>query len=157
MSILAMAVLMLHTWHAIYVSVTEINYEVGQLTVKVKVFTDDLEDGILNATQRSVKLRSDEELTRHKSLIHRYISSHLSLVVNNTKKPLEMLRVENEGDATWSYFKTGLGEEIQTLEVHNNILTELFSTQANIVTVNISGDKRFFRLSKSDDKELLTF
>jgi len=146
-------------FHAIYVSVTEIKFDenANKLEIKVKVFTNDLEDGILNLSGKSISLRTDDQLNSNQQLINQYINDRLGIKVNETNKPLVLLKSENEGDATWSYFEMTDVGDVRSLEVRNKILTELFETQSNVVSVDVGGEKKFLRFTKSFEKEVIIF
>jgi len=151
--------ILFNSFHALYVSVTEIDFDKddSKLNLKVKIFTNDLEDGIFNQTGQSVSLRTNEQLKSNQLLVGRYINDHLSISVNRTNKPLSLLKSENEGDATWSYLEVDITDQIRSIEVQNQLLTELFETQSNVVSIDINGDKRFLRFTKNQQSELLEF
>ncbi len=146
-------------FHAIYISVTEIDFvpETNKLNISVKIFTNDLEDGIYYLTKSSVSLRSPDQITEHSSLINQYISQRMEVRLNGQEVILKLISSANEGDATWTYFEAQSIDKISSLELRNQILTELFETQTNVVTVNINDDKRFLRFSKGSESELLKF
>ena len=138
-------------YHAIYVSVTEIKYqgETNKLEISVKMFTNDLEDAIYNQTKTRISLRTIEDLDNHASKIENYVNQCFSLKMNDQANSLKLLRAENEGDATWSYWEVPINKVVSSLEIQNQVLTELFAAQSNVVTLNINGEKRFLRFTKS--------
>lgn len=149
----------LFTFHALYISVTEIDFdqETNKLNISVKIFTNDLEDGIYNLSKTSISLRTEEQLSSSSSLIGQYIGGRMAIKLNGKNTSLKLLNSENEGDATWVYFEVANTMEITSIEIRNQILTELFATQSNVVSVDINGDKRFLRFSKGSEVELLNF
>ncbi|MEQ9424583.1 MAG: hypothetical protein RJQ09_09210 [Cyclobacteriaceae bacterium] len=149
--------LLLIWYHAIYISVTEMSQaDVNEgLAIKMKIFTDDLEDGIYNLSKKSVNL--SQEPGKHLSEIENYLQSKFELKLNDEKQLPKVTSAENTGDATWIDLEVPFENPIRSIDIDHGLLTELFDSQSNVVTVDILGEKRFLRLSKSNKKATLNF
>lgn len=146
-------------FHAIYVSVTEIewNDDQGSVEIRTKVFTDDLESGIYHLIGESVTLTSDDGLKDSGELIAQYLRDRVDININGEQVIPALIKAENQGDATWCYFILKDINGIASITIQNQILTELFDTQSNVVTVDIGGEKKYLRFSKSSEPQEIRF
>lgn len=120
--------------HEFHVSITQIahNDSSGQLELAVKVFTDDLEAAIQPKGTEPLRLGTDREDARSKTLIGVYINRNLRVKADGVPVVLTFLGKETEADATWCYFESGPLGKISQLEVTNTMLLDLFDDQVNI-------------------------
>ena len=116
-----------NTEHAIYLSVLELD---GQ-EMKVKVFTDNLEDAIKNDA----------------SSIEGYFQKKINLQINEEKLSFCLKEMTEEGESHWITFGFNAPETMKSLHLEASYFMELFPDQTNVVKV--IGDKLyFFRLTK---------
>ena len=66
--------------HAIYIAVVEINHKSRTTTAEVviKVFTNDLEDALVNAYKKHTKLESEDNCEAPGLLFEKYFSTYFS-------------------------------------------------------------------------------
>jgi len=145
------------TDHAIYISVVEITQEPSDSlgSVKVKLFTDDLEDAIFASIGQRYNLSKgcDKGLND----IAGYISSHLSLKINEMPVKLAIRNCEKMDVSLWLEFEFDAIDLWQQVEIQGDQLMELFPTQSNVFTVKYNGQNRMFRLTNNKKTELLEF
>ena len=143
--------------HAIYISVCELEYESQSINIKIKTFTNDLEDAIHNQTGEAISIDNQLNSTITHSKISDYLLAHVNFSID--KKPLkpELIKVQKENDATWSYFHVKNVSAFTNLEIRNNLFLELFETQQNIVSISYNTEKKFLRLDKNKTEEIVAF
>lgn len=140
--------------HAVYVSVTEVKHAEGERwEVSCRLFNNDLEDAIRNATGRSVALRTDEEIFRSGETIAAYVSQKLLFFDMQGKKcALKWVKGSAQNDSVWCSFYLD-AEGFSTIE--NRLLTELFPIQQNVVTLEKDGQKLFFRFNSEAESQVV--
>ena len=71
--------------HPVYISSTNIIISDEILEIKIKLFRDDLEDGLRDFHGFSISIDSSNKIEKNKSLINQYINDKLTLEINNEK------------------------------------------------------------------------
>ena len=66
------------SFHPIYISVLEINSVENNLEVIVKIFRDDLEDGIRYTLDKEVSIDNQDKIELNKELIKNYFETKFS-------------------------------------------------------------------------------
>ncbi len=145
--------------HKYYISFTKIEYseKTSSLQIIVRVFTDDLQNGLDTQFSISSELDTDRELDNTDSFIERYLEDKFLIHVNKKNVPLVYLGKKYDKDETKLYIEIEQIAEIETIQVMNKMLMELFEEQQNIIKLNIKGKKKSFILTEKDDKDLLKF
>jgi hypothetical protein len=133
--------------HAIYIALIEIEdlEKEDSLQVRIKVFTDDLE----NALRTSPDYQSASEsifCEINRMAINQYFKDHLLIRLNDGVQALEYLRGEWIGDTYWLSFNIRR-TKWDDLYIDADFLMEIYPTQQNIVTVNRNGIKKSCRLN----------
>ena len=137
--------------HDFYVSVTKIRPDSSgaQLVISMKVFTSDLE-AALSAPESTfaVKLDTPAEVAGSDSLIDAYLRRRVDIVVNGDSSELQWLGKRYEFDATWVEYRLPLAVEVRKLDIRNEIFTDIYDGQTNIVQVTINGRRDFYLTRK---------
>uniref|UniRef100_UPI00404AF64E DUF6702 family protein n=1 Tax=Fulvivirga sp. TaxID=1931237 RepID=UPI00404AF64E len=135
-------------FHATYIGVVEILAEKHHkhFEVRVKLFTDDLEEAIRVDTGNGVLLRSQSQLVQHATLINNYIYSHLDINVDNQPVPLTFIRSVNDGETTFLFYRGNKHGNTSSVCVNTDLLMAAFPTQNNIVRLHIDNNERYLRL-----------
>lgn len=141
--------------HALYLSVIEMTISGSQLQeMKVKVFSDDLVDVVRAELGEMIPL-SKEYSNDDLKFIETYFFSHLWLVNESDTMKFGIQNAVIEGDATWIDFV--MEEEILgDFELIADYFMEIFPTQANMLRLNIDGQKSFHQVRKSDKELAIT-
>ncbi|MEM9897420.1 MAG: DUF6702 family protein [Bacteroidota bacterium] len=113
--------------HAIYISVLEIDNQ----RMKVKVFSDNLNDAIRNDANS----------------IEGYFQKKIKLKVNEMNVSFTLDEVTEEGDSYWITFKLSTPNKWNSFYLEADYFMELFPDQTNVVKV-IGEKPQFFRLTK---------
>ena len=64
---------------------------------------------------------------------------------------------ELEGDVLILYSKIDISKKINTFEIYNTLLTEIYSDQQNIVHTHINGNKKSLLMTNTESKEKIDY
>lgn len=146
----------LHDFHVSRMTM-DFNPDEQALEVSMHIFTDDLELGLEAMGHPGILLNTPKELSNADSLIQIYLERHLKLThENGTKASLRWLGKESSEDyqATWIYFYLDLPSNTGAYTLKQDILTEVYDDQQNIVNLRavknpslslLTGDQPYFK------------
>lgn len=147
------------TFHAIYLSVVEIDHSQLNETaeIRIKVFANDMEDAFRNEFGDQINFSNPASCSSQKGKIESYFQKHFSCSIDGKKASLSLKQCEPNGDAIWFHFQSPCAKTWNLLEVKADYLMELFPTQSNVVSVYNGDDKRFVNLTKSNSSQQIKF
>lgn len=131
-------------FHEFHTSLAEMHYNTQSksLEVSLRVFSDDLENALGKANNRTVRVDATDGTDL---LIKQYLAKNFSVIDSkNNRKPLTWVGKEIAVDVTWLYFEIPLTEDLTGLKIQNSVLCEVFEDQVNIVNVNYRNQKRTY-------------
>ena len=145
--------------HVFYVSVTRVKWDADEtrLDVSVRIFTDDLEEAVVKAGGPRLRLWTDgarEDRDRH---VADYLATRLAFRVNGEERELAYVGMEDALDATACLMQIRNVDRVETIEVENRILIDLYDTQANVMRFEVGGEKKYVNLSKGTVKGMVRF
>ncbi len=145
--------------HGIYISVVEIDHRniAENAAVRLKVFTDDLENALRNKYKKSFTLIGKNGCNTYDDDIEDYFRKHLNLRVNTGAIDITLDSCEENGDSLWLTFSTSAKGDWSTVEVKADYFMELFPAQSNVVSVYYGEQKLFLRLTVDKKSDQLTF
>lgn len=159
--LLLFAVLFLSSFsaHKFYVSVTQIDYVPSKKRIEItsRIFIDDLEKGLNKRFNKKVNLTSTKELPEAEELIKSYLKEKIKISINKKPQNTEFLAREVEGDVLILYTKIAISKKINTFEIYNSLLTEVYSDQQNIVHTNINSNKKSILLTNTELQEKIDY
>ena len=159
--LLLFAVLFLSSFsaHKFYVSVTQIDYVPSKKRVEItsRIFIDDLEKGLTKKYNKKVNLTSTKELPEAEELIKSYLKEKIKISINKKPQNIEFLARELEGDVLILYTKIAISKKINTFEIYNSLLTEVYADQQNIVHTNINGNKNSFLFTNTETNQKIDY
>lgn len=132
------------TYHEFYVSVTEGHYDETEHTLQftMKFIGHDLEKALEIAGTPDLNLGTVKELPDANSYLLKYISSKFSIKNNNNLLSLKIIGKEvGNDDYIYCYIESEKIKKVNTLEIYNALLIELFSGQENILHIDILDKK----------------
>ena len=155
--ILLLIPLFAFTMHKYYVSSTKIEYkkENGTLQITMRIFIDDLQETINNTYQNNFELAVSNEPKELDSLINNYTLKKFEVIVDEDKKTYSFLGKEYKNDEIYLYFEISNIKRINSIEVKNEMLMEIFPDQKNIIKLYINNIKKTFLLTNRSYKDLL--
>lgn len=147
------------TMHKYYVSLCEIEYlkEKQSIQITLGVFIEDIEFTLNKTSGKQLNLASKTEVGNIDDYYKKYLQEHLQISVNGKNQLFKYIGKEYDGDIARFYLEITDIKELKSIEVFNNILTEDFIDQKNIVKIKVKDFNKTFYLNKSDLKSLLKF
>ena len=145
--------------HKFYVSVTHIEYaeEKKAIQITTRIFIDDLEQVLNNRYDIRAAMATEEEEPALDSYIGKYLNGKLRIRIDEEDRAYTFLGKEYKDDLVVCYLEIeGIDlEKLNTLEVTNDVLTEIFEEQQNVVHLRIGGKKKSFILVRGNNKGML--
>ncbi len=135
--------------HAFHISVTEILYkpEDKVVQVSVRLFLDDLELALRAETgNQALDIADKSNYDYLSEAVGKYVKKRLRV---SSKKPIPLtyLGFEYEEDVLWCYLESEKVKKFEAIKVENELLTEAFSDQENLVHFRRGGKVKSVRLS----------
>ena len=131
--------------HDFHLSRTTVNYDSEEQAIQIStsIFIDDLELSLQGWGHDSLKICTHKEKEEAESLMHKYLSQHLTLEVNGKKLTTEFLGKEPSDDlmAVWCYLEIYDVAPFEEISITNTILTELFDDQKNITMLQLDKER----------------
>ncbi len=142
-------------WHKFYVSVTQIDFVPNKKRVEItsRIFIDDLEKALEKKFKKKFYITSTKEIENSEILIQEYLKEKIKISINKKAQNIEYLAREVEGDVLIFYTKIAISKKINTFEIYNSLLTDLYKEQQNIVHLNINGNKNSFLFTNSETNQ----
>ena len=141
--------------HPIYISVIEINSKENNLEIVFKIFRDDLEDGIKNNLGKNVSIDTQSKVKLNCKIIQEYLNTVTSIKINDKKNELFFSDFFLENERIKINAKISNDLLIDSIEIYNEILIDVFSNQKNVIFFNIYNQLNNDVLDKSKKKTVL--
>ena len=127
-------------------------------SIKIKVFTDDMEDALTNKFGAQISLSTENKCTLEKRKIEQYFSHYFKLAINDGKSAkLTLDQCELLTDAIWFQFYAPANDPPDEITISAEFLMELFPTQSNVISITYDGKKQFANLTKTEPKVIFKF
>ena len=145
--------------HKYFVSITKIEYvaESGDLQIITQIFTDDIEDVLQERYGADITLGTKKETKKDETFLKEYILQKLKIKVDGTPVELNYLGREYDVDMVKSYIEVSGIDEINSIEVENKVLFDLFPEQQNIIHYKSNDSRRSLILERDSPKGVLNF
>ena len=145
--------------HEFYLSVTEIEYnnEEQSLQIITRVFIDDFQNVLNERFDADIQLSQEAEegaVTEH---ISKYLNQKLRLKIDGEELQLNYLGKEYDADQLVLYIEVENVAAFDEIEVTNEILTDLFDDQKNVVHVKVNNKTKSLLLMRQQETEKITF
>jgi len=147
------------TLHKYYVSMTEIKYvpEKKEIQITMRLFIDDFDKVLGDQFKKPFALATEKELKETDTYINFYLQQNFRLRVNDKDLKWHFLGKEYENDIVYLFAEVSDITGIQSIEVQNRMLFEVFKDQQNYIKFNINSQKKTAILTKENDRELLKY
>lgn len=148
-----------NTVHKFYVSVTKIEYikEKESVQIITRIFVDDLEKLLRQRYDENITLEASKEEQKIDFYIEKYLKEKIQIKINNNPENFIFLGKEYEEDIVYCYLEINNIQAINSFEITNQILFDLFEEQQNIVRTKINSKNKSFILISENDKGVLNF
>jgi hypothetical protein len=135
--------------HPFHISKFDLVYNNKENTWQITghIFIDDLENALRKQGIDKLFLCSNKETPNAQVYVERYLKQHFSIEINGKTTEWTFLGKETSEDlkAMWCYMEIKNTSAPQTMLIKNNVLTEVFSDQKNMISVtDASQQKNYF-------------
>ncbi len=147
--------------HPFHVSKFDFVYNSKEKTwqITAHLFIDDLENALRKQGIDKLFLGSNKEIPNAQEYVVRYLKQHFSIEANEKAMEWTFLGKETSDDlkAIWCYMEIKNAMLPQTILIKNNVLTEVFSDQKNMISVTTENQQKGYSiLTAQKTKEKMT-
>ncbi|MBK7812127.1 MAG: hypothetical protein IPO62_16740 [Saprospiraceae bacterium] len=137
-------------FHPHFVSVSHLNYKEESKTLEIthRIFTDDFERALSFRNGQKIDLLNDSLIERNIEVINQYLIQTSSIKVNGQIIIPNFVGFEEDEEAILIYREVNC-EIPKEINIRLNFLTEIISTQNNIVHFKYDKQKKSTQLSKN--------
>ena len=157
--LLAFPILLSADTHKFYVSMTKIEHVKDQQSLQIisQIFIDDIEDVLQERYSPDITLATEKETSKDEAFLTKYIKQKLIIKINGEAVDLNYIGREYEVDMVKIYLEGEGIESVESIEITNKVLFELFPEQQNIIHYRSAENKRSMVLEKDNPSEVLNF
>ena len=147
------------TFHKFYVGVFQIDYfkEKKAVQITARLFIDDLEKALHKKHNKHFYITTKDEVADANSYIAMYLQDKLKIKINNKIQTIQFLTKEQEDNIVICYLKINFKDNIKDLEITNNVLSDIFNEQQNLLHLNINGNKKTILFTNTDPTQKLKY
>lgn len=140
-------------------SVTDLTYVTSQHRFggTIKVFTNDLEDAIKRLVSKKVDLIHPENKEEVLKILKSYFEERLKFKISDTALTYNLLDFESEEGSLWLYIESEKCPKPKTMKIENGILYDFIGEQINIVTIELDGQKKSWKVNNPEKNILFEF
>lgn len=144
--------------HKFYVSVNQIDFipKKKALEITSRIFIDDIDLALEKKYGKKFYLGTSKETSESLDFLKKYLKEKFSIKVNGHQKEIIFLGKEIEDNVLICYLTIKDIEKVNSLEIKNTILMELYDQQ-HIFHTNILGNKKSILLTSSETQGLLKY
>jgi hypothetical protein len=148
--------------HTFHVSKCELAYVAKTKTVQISLhlFIDDLENALKQTSEAPTYIGTPRETNDANARIAAYIATHFKLQTGKNTLPLKMIGKEKTKDlqAIYLFLEAQSPQAVSKLLIQNQLLTELYSDQKNIVETTLANGKQgLFTFTKRYFSDTIVF
>ena len=143
--------------HPVYISTSEITINQNKAILKIKIFRDDLEDGLRMHYNKSISIDSQIKLINESKYVDEYIMNKFILSINDDVIKLSSSEFKLENDVVEISNIFLYKKKIRELNIINSILFEIYKIQKNVIFINNDGKSDFYTFSQSDKEKTFNY
>lgn len=145
--------------HKYYVSVFQIEYSARkkELQITGRIFIDDLEKTLDTKYGKKFYLGTPKEAPETTAIIKQYLADKMGLKINGKAATFTFLAKEVEDDQLVCYLTVPAPKKIETIDVHNTLLFEMFRTQQNMINAKVGTERKSLLLTYDTPSGTITF
>lgn len=147
------------TIHKYYISVTQIDYLQSKQSVQIttRIFIDDLEKLLRERYDETITLAGKNEPSTVDLYIERYLNEKIEIKINNKEASLSFIGKEYDVDLVKCYLEIEGIKKIESFEISNEVLFDLYSDQQNIIKTKINSQQKSVILIPQNRTALLKY
>lgn len=147
------------TVHKFYVSVTNVGYSEKEdaLQITSRVFIDDMDAVMKERYDIYTELDTERESPLAEEYLEKYLRTKFVVEVNGEPRTYDYIGKKYDNNVVIFYLEIPQLKypEVSSIQIQNEMLTDLFDDQQNIVHFKIDGKKKSFVLMKENTKGVL--
>ncbi|SDR94274.1 hypothetical protein SAMN04515667_1046 [Formosa sp. Hel1_31_208] len=145
--------------HKYYVSVTQITYVKEKASVQMisRIDIADLEYTLQERYDATIKLTTLDEDPMVNDYIKKYLNQKIDIKINTQNTPFRFIGKEYENDLIVCYLEIENVKSINTIEISNMLLFDLFPKQKNVVKTKINSEANNLIFTTEDQNQYLNF
>ncbi len=145
--------------HPVHVSVTEITLDEKEKELEIisRIFWDDLEKSIRDVKKQPELNLLEPNTVTTDQLVWEYLQQRFKITLNGKPQKIKYLGHEIEGEAILCFIQVSGVKKFETIEVFNNVITEVYDDQSNLVHVTVREKVKTLRLMRDNPSGKLTF
>ena len=157
--LLLLPLLAFGTAHKFYLSVTNVQYSEKDEAIQItsRVFIDDFEDVLEERYGVHPNLGTPLESETANTYIEKYLRSKLLIRIDGKQVEYKFLGKKYDNDVMVCFLEVPKIKlsKIKTIELQNEVLTDMFEEQQNVLHFKMDGKKKSFVLMKDNNKGML--
>lgn len=144
--------------HPVHITITNIepNASKACFDVAIKVFTDDLEHGMVQQLNKNIGLVAESPSSDINELFLSYINNHFKILINGkaiASSKIKFIKYSIVEDATWLYFEFKIPSKIDQLSIYNNLLNHLYPDMTNLVIIKWNQQEQGLTFTKNKTEQ----
>jgi hypothetical protein len=145
--------------HKYYISVTQVNFnkDYNSIQMTSKIFVDDFQQVLREHYDENIILDNKNKSRTIDLYIERYLLQKIKVTLNNKAAKIVFIGKEYDADIIKCYLEIEGVNRINTLEISNKVLFEIFEDQQNIIKTKINSKRESFILLPKKDAAVLKF
>ena len=150
--------------HPLRLSLCEIEYTSSTklISIHLKLFLTDVNEALVfNPKSNELAFCQPNESVKANQLLLKYINRFFYIKANGERMSLKIKQKRLSGDgentALWVYFELSQPVILKSLEIKNNVFTDLFFDQNNIVYIHLDEESKSIMLNKKTAIHKLEF
>ncbi|MGK0254152.1 MAG: hypothetical protein ACI9OE_001643 [Mariniflexile sp.] len=145
--------------HKYYLSVTQIDYLSDKQSVQItsRIFIDDFEKLLRERYDDKITLADKNENGTNDMYIERYLKEKIKIKINGKDVNMSFIGKEYDADIMKCYLEIENIKVINSIEISNQVLLDIFEEQQNIVKTKINSKQKSFLLDRNSKTAVLNF
>lgn len=145
--------------HKYYISVTQIEFVSEQQSVQIisRLFLDDFENVLKQRYDEKITLDEVFEIPNTNSFINKYLTDKLQITINGKPATFQFIGKKYDLDVMKCYLEIKNVKTIESIQVSNKILFDMFPDQQNIIKTKINSKQKSFIQTVQNANALLNF
>ena len=145
--------------HKYYISVTEVDYIKDKQSVQItsRIFIDDFEKVLRERYNENVVLAGKKETKEVNQYIEAYLRSKMKVRINDNDMNFIFIGKEYDVDIIQCYIEIQNVQQINSIEITNEVLFDLFEDQQNMIKTKINSKQKSFLLNQNNKIAVLNF
>jgi hypothetical protein len=141
--------------HRYYFSLTELKVDTQKksLELSCKLFTDDIEDALLQLNHRKVDLATSGKNNAVLVQVENYLHERFKIIINGIPIQLHLIGFEAENEVTWFYLEGIVNVKTLTpvkIKISNSMLYDFIPEQTNLLHFTWNDQERTEKLVNPD-------